>query len=128
MTERYKVNAALMPLSWTPEPWQVVYFPNPNRLNSIWIGTVWNFMLIPTRMWFEVIRLCVTPAWYITPMTLMAVLLSSLKWVLAGFAGKLRALPIDLQTRLHSDIMTPEEAASAIKAGDERAVIDTLAR
>lgn len=128
MTERYKINAALLPLAWTPEPWQVVYFPNPNRLNSIWLGTVWNFMLFPTRLWFEVIRLLTTKAWFLVPATLAGLMLSLPRWVWAGFCGNLRALPVDMHTRLHADIMTPAEAAAAITAGDERAVIDTLAR
>lgn len=125
---RYKVNAALLPLNWTPEPWQVVYFPNPSLMNSIWLGTVWNVMVLPTRLYYEFFRLLFSPLWFLAPATLCVVIGGFFKWIGMGFAGQLRGTKLPMEIRANAVFMLPNECVHAIHAGDDRAIIDTAAQ
>jgi hypothetical protein len=111
---------------WAPEPWQVIYYPNPARGNAIWLGTVWNICLLPTRLWIESLRLLFTPAYAMVPGTFCAVLASTVRWITMGLRGKLRALAVPIHVRLDADIVPPRRAADLIRGGDARCVVDRL--
>lgn len=126
ISARYRINAALLPLNWTPEPWQVIYFPNPNRWNSIWLGTVWNFMLFPTRVNKEFLQVLFSAQWIYAFPLLGAMFVGCFKWLAMGFSGKLRAVKLPAKIRMQAEFFTAEEAALAIRAGDTRGVIDLV--
>lgn len=121
---RFLINAALFNLMWTPEPWQIVRFPNPSYANSLWLGTVWNFMNLPTRAWHEVIRVLFSRHALYAPYMLWMLLYTTFRQVLWGFVGMNRAIDVPIELRIKADIMEPVEAANRIKAGDARAVVE----
>lgn len=50
------INPYAKTSGWFPEPYQLLQYPNENRLNSLWLGLVAPFVMLPGRLWNEVLR------------------------------------------------------------------------
>jgi hypothetical protein len=119
----FSINPAVAKLQWTPEVWQMVNFHNPNYANSLWLGTAWQVILLPTRALYEVILPIILGGMFRVAMVNAAfMVVSTCQMLVMGLAGRLRGLPISLPERLMGRIMGEREAAEAIMRGKGRLV------
>lgn len=113
------LNPAVAALCWTPEAFQYVYFPNPRYLNSLWLGTVWNVTLLPTRIFQEVINPLLRG--YLTfPLIHLFVTMpiSVGVFFLRGLIGRCRAVNLPIATMATARSITPEEAMEQFNRGN----------
>ena len=121
---QFLINPNADDSSWTPEPYQIICWPNPSRANSLWIGTVAQLVMLPGRLWTEVVRPLLRGRPLMALMCLLWFLpVSSLIWLWWGIRGDAYALKVDLQLMLRARVMTTDESLIAMALGlDEVAV------
>lgn len=112
---RYHINMALAPLHWTPEIWQITKFVNPSVLNSLWLGTVWNLFLLPTRFWHECLVILAAGHMRLAFAQFGVILWSFWKVFTWGLNGNARAVNLPLDTIVQSTFLNAQEAFDAIK-------------
>lgn len=127
---RYAINPAVAPLQWSPEPYQLVRFHNPRYWNSLWLGTVWNVALLPTRIWRNIGRPAramfgsVGDGWNVAVWVLTFLIMlvfTPLEVVydfLLGVSGNLRAVPLDEFVMAYARRMSEREAYEIMKRGE----------
>lgn len=118
------INPTMADSCWTPEPFQLINWPNPSRANSLWLGLVAPWVMLPGRLWSEVLR----PLMYGMPLAALLYLfwfipMTTLIWIYWGVRGDLFALDVDLATMTNSRMMTPDESLQAMAAGLDDVVV-----
>ena len=115
----YLINMALAPLAWTPECWQMRPFINPSRANSVWLGTVWNVILIPTRIWHEVLRPLLHGEVRVALFYLFLILPATVfQFLVLGLQGALRAHSLPLEVCTDAEFLEEWEAALQMRRND----------
>jgi hypothetical protein len=120
MTEARKLfvlNPAVAALMWDPEPYQMVEFRNPHWLNSAWLGTAWNVILLPTRVWHEILKTLLVGDLLGGLVMTANLAVSMLRQVAMGLAGRLRGVRLPIETLLAARQMSEQEACDDIKSG-----------
>lgn len=115
---RYSINLINAQSIWTPEPHQMLNWPNPSRLNSLWLGLVAPLIMLPGRLWNEVIRVAARGHVGSAAVMLGFIWSSSLLWAGWGLRGDAFALDLDPETLMWSRFLTPDQAIEALMAGD----------
>lgn len=111
------INPALVPLAWTGDAWGYRAFKNPDWLNSVWLGTVWNVMTLPQRFAYQALRPLLVGDLRHALYGAMVLLPLFLAFIIMGLMGRLRMLPYKIDVVAHSYVMTEDEAGRAIAAG-----------
>ena len=113
----YVINPLLQRAAWTGDDWGFQLYPSKNWLNSVWLGTVWNFMCLPQRFYCCVI----VPLLGLQPVGvaigLMAFFVNTTAQFFAGLYGRLIMLPYPLEVISDSVVLSPSRAQAAIEAG-----------
>jgi len=110
-------NLRLAPSIWCPMPHQVLDFPNPSRLQSLWIGTVAQLYMLPVRLWREFLAILLKGRPLVAALSLLYVMWSTLLWVWWGVRGT--AFGVDMPARLVSatKFLPPDACDAAIRYG-----------
>lgn len=127
-TARYVLNPAVMRLTWNPEAWQVVRFMNPNYANSLWLGTVWNIALLPTRLWQEVARPALAGHIRLACQMASRIVTTTLETAGWGLMGRARPLPVSAALLCDADILSEQQARAMLEAGKFDAVMEYVER
>lgn len=114
---RYVINPLLQAPAWAGDDWGIRIYPCKSWLNSVWLGTVWNFMCVPQRFYYAVVRPLVELRPIELCIGLAAFVLNTLTHVLAGLMGYLIMLPYPLEIMADALILPPGKAQAAIDAG-----------
>jgi hypothetical protein len=122
---RFLINPLVVESIWTPEPYQLFVWPNPSRLNSIWLGTVAQLVMLPGRIWTEFVMplflgYFFLAFWY----GFWFIPTSTMKWLCAGLKGNLFAVRLPLEVAVQAELMTNEVALKFLCMGVEEPVID----
>lgn len=114
---RYVINPLLQAPAWVGDDWGLRIYPCKSWLNSVWLGTVWNFMCVPQRFFYAVVM----PLMALRPVEfcigLAAFFLNTVGHVLAGLAGYLIMLPYPLKVMADALVLPPGKAKAALEAG-----------
>jgi hypothetical protein len=92
---------------------------NPAYFNSLWLGTAWNVLLLPTRAWrnFWIPLLSGHPVIALL-LTLIFTPLETLYCLLCGVFGRLRGVGLSESVMRSARIMTDQEAYITMKGGN----------
>lgn len=120
----FLINPAAMPTRWTGEPWGMRSFQNKNYLNSIWLGTVWNFMILPTRAYYELLGPLMRGDLGRLVGNVFAFITLTIAFFCAGLIGKLVMMPVELEVLQQSYVMNEHEAFAALNNGFTEPVIE----
>jgi hypothetical protein len=119
----FSVNMALAPLHWTPEVWQMRRFTNPSRANSLWLGMVWNVILLPNRLWHEFGAIAITGRVDLALLHLLIAIPGSFATFLWwGLIGKARAVRLPLDVVINAEFMDEQRCARQIILGHHELV------
>ena len=77
---------------WMPEPYQMLRYPNPSLLNSLWLGLVAPIVLLPCRVWHEFIKCLLVGELQIAALSARHLVSSSLCWAAWGVTGNAYAV------------------------------------
>lgn len=114
----FAVNLALAPIAWTPEAWQLRPFVNPHYLNSLWLGTVWNAVLAPTRLWHESLKFILAGRVKVGLLNgLLLFPFTTLTFLAWGVRGKLRAHSLPLEVASDAEFLDELMCALEIRSG-----------
>lgn len=114
----WRVNMDLAPRRWDCEPWQMLMHRNPSRANSAWLGTVTNFLNLPTRYANEVV-FPVSRGDLVGALVMMfGIPITTLALTVAGLIGRLHCLPADPGVISRARMATPEEVAADAATGE----------
>ena len=105
------------PSGWTPEPYQILNYPNENYLNSLWLGLVAPLVMFPTRLWNEVVRLALAGHLLLAAQMLVFIPISSIKWLWWGVRGMAYAVNAEPKELMQAHILQPHESLMAMVAG-----------
>lgn len=108
-------NMLMAPPVWAAEPWQLCAARNPSYLNSLWLGTVWNIVLLPTRIWKELLRPLLWGRIELFLAMLAFMPLSIAKFFWLGITGRLHSLMLPPDV-CPSILLMEDEDAAAVKA------------
>jgi hypothetical protein len=104
------------PSLWFPEPHQIIDYPNESRLNSAWLGLVAPFVMLPGRIWNEVLRPALRGHVLFAIKHLLLIIPATwLIWILDGLAGTAYAVKA-----------TPEQMKGAFYLDPPQSMIATL--
>jgi len=124
-TPRYVINLLNVKSTWTPEPYQMLNWPNPNYFNSLWLGLVAPLVMLPGRIWSEVIKPARAGHIRFALNMLVFIPKSSLLWAIWGISRQIIAPRIDPVTLRASRFMQPSEALKSFVDGDRRAIFES---
>ncbi len=123
---KFLINPAAQKTSmWFPEVYQLMMgHTNPSYLNSLWLGTGWNLMIIPYR----IARECL---WSLFNFNIIMALFSvivipvTVVWMFVmGALGRLSGADFPITELKHCVILTPEQSRQAISQGFDTVLID----
>lgn len=124
---RYIINpmAAREPL-WLPHVWQMAVADarNPSYLNSLWLGTVYNLMLVPQRLFSETLVSLFNFQLGKCLFSLFAIPVSVLLFLIMGLSGRLAGINVTLEQAANALILKPAEGLAALEEGFTDLVID----
>lgn len=86
MNKQKQIQVSDLKPMWFPEPYQVSTLPNPNYLNSLWIGLtnpLWN---LPTMLWILILRPVLVGV--------VGIVAFTLRCTIAGVLGRATGLPV----------------------------------
>lgn len=87
------INPFAQPSSWFPEPHQILQYPNESRANAAWLGLVAPIVMLPGRLWNEVLRVALRGHLIAAVRHLVVAIPStSARWVWWGITGKAYAV------------------------------------
>lgn len=123
---RYAINPQAQKRSiWTPEIYQLVLGQGcTGYLNSVWLGTIWNLILMPSRFLVEVVWNVFNFRFQQALFSLLMLLPTSLWLVYMGLRGSLRVVPITAEIAARSIILSPEQCMTAIQRGYTDVIVD----
>lgn len=122
---RFLINPLVAKSFWTPEPYQMVHWHNPSRLNSFWLGTIAQVVMLPGRLWHEFFLLMFmghlrAAAWF----GLWCLPVSTFAWFVLGVRGRLFAIDLPIGIIANSEVMTEEVALQFMCLGVDEVVVD----
>jgi hypothetical protein len=123
---RYAISpAAQVGSVWVPEVFQlVVNYQNPNYLNSLWLGTVWNLGVIPYRVFREFLVALFHFRFGVALLSIFVIPASALLIFVKGVLGKVRAHCVPLELVQQSVLLSKYESDTAFSRGHKEVVID----
>ena len=123
---RYMISPAAQKKSvWTPEVFQMVLgHPNPNYINSVWLGVFWNVGILPYRTLREFGWALFNFRFHLALLSLLVLPVSTFWLFCMGICGKLSAHTIPLDYINQSVILTPEQSQEAVGLGFNDVLID----
>lgn len=121
------INMVLAEPFWTPEPYQIIRFRNTNKLNSLWLGTVAPIILLPTRIWHEIIMVALMGHFMHSLRMMAFVPISMFHWFWWGVTGQAHAINQPLSVLTQSHFLSPADCLKAIAAGCDEVVMTSLA-
>lgn len=104
------------PSIWFPSAWQIVNFPNENRLNSAWLGVVAPLLMLPGRLWYEFALPLLrggNPLWLLKHL-LIGIPLTTLIWLVWGLMGEAYAVPATLDQMANAVVLDPAKSLVAL--------------
>lgn len=127
--KRYLINpVAVGPALWFPQAFQL--FPGQRRasyLNSLWLGTVYNLMILPYRFTCE----CLRNLFHFRLVRLLQALwvlpLSVLLFAFYGILGQLAAVDITIEQLADSKIASDADGELMLALGNKCVVTDIAA-
>ena len=111
------INPVMTDSTWAPEAYQIIHWHNPSYLNSLWIGLVFNFYLLPYRVLTELILPLVMGEWRVAIMLGCYLPLTVCRWVGWGVTGMAFGLKLPIETLLEGEILSPAGVIEAMQAG-----------
>lgn len=120
----FVINLAWNEPSWTPETWQMmpIVFKNRSYLNSLWLGTVWQLVLLPGYL-----RDAMQIAWYVGLLKGLSCLFvhipaAILKRLVFGVLGRLNAVRLPQAILVESGFMNERAGLTAALSDDPTVV------
>lgn len=117
-TQEFTINLAVAAPCWAPEIWQIQQFLNPHYLNSLWIGTVWNTVLLPSRIIHEIIKPVFRGEFAVALTMVVGIPYTFIRNILVGAAGKLRGVGLPLNVILNAEFLDEDEAFAQMQKGN----------
>jgi hypothetical protein len=121
--QKYAINLLNARSIWTPEPYQMLRWPNPSRLNSLWLGIVAPLIMLPGRLWNECIRVIFAGHLKVGLAMLGFIVSSSLEWLSWGLNGHAIAINLTPDVLAVSRFMDVDEAVADLMTGNEKLLI-----
>lgn len=108
------INLFAKPSTWCPEPYQILHFPNENRWNSAWLGLAAPLVMLPGRLWNEVLRVALRgrPG-YALKHLLVHIPHTSFLWLRWGLAGEAYAIDATVKQMAGARYLLPHESLIA---------------
>lgn len=122
------VNMLLAPPRWTPEPWQICAAKNPTYLNSVWIGTVWNLIMLPSRFWPELLRPLLWGQLELALRSLLIIPTTTLGMFWFGLLGRMHSLPLSPVATMGLLVMEDEDAELVAAMSDNARMLTMIPR
>lgn len=113
----YIANLRLLPCISFPDAHQMLDFPNPSRLHSLWLGTGANLLMLPGRLWREFLTILLRGRPIIAVTMLGFIVLSSLLWLWWGIRGTAFAVGMSPDLMRHVRFLPPESCDQLIALG-----------
>lgn len=110
----YVINPALAPTSWQGDTWGMRAFPNRSWINSFYLGTVWNFMITPQRIWHELLRPIGRGDFGMFARNVPMLFVFAFVWMYLGVTGRLVMLPYGIDVVADAIIFDEDQAKRAI--------------
>lgn len=108
------INPFGKPSIWTPEPYQILCFPNENRLNSAWLGLVAPWVMLPGRLWREVLRVALLGRLlYAAKHLFWLIPYTSALWLVWGLKGHAYAVDATISQLTGARFLAPHESLIA---------------
>lgn len=123
---RYAINPAAQtkPL-WAPAPYQVVVsHRNGNYLNSLWLGFVWNTLVLPYRIAREFLWNLFNFELFLAALSLLVIPVSYVMFMMYGLRGKLKGVAISLEESQQGVVLNPNQSEFAVATGHRQVLID----
>ena len=109
---------------WMPEPYQMLRYPNPSLLNSLWLGLVAPIVLLPHRIWREFIKCLLVDEFQIAALSARHLVSSSLRWVAWGITGNAYAVQASPFQLMLGHVLPPRYSALVSANGGSIQVIE----
>ena len=109
---------------WMPEPYQMLRYPNPSLLNSLWLGLVAPIVLLPYRIWHEFIKWLLVGELQIAALSGRRLVSSSLRWAAWGVAGNAYAVQAHPSQLMLGHVLPPKDSALLSAEGGAGHVIE----
>jgi hypothetical protein len=112
------INPFAKPSGWFPEPHQIITYPNESRLNSAWLGLVAPFVMLPGRIWSEVLRPALKGHFLFALKHLLLVIPGTwLIWLVEGLLGDAYAIDATPEQMKGAHYLLPPESIVATLSG-----------
>jgi hypothetical protein len=118
----YRVSMEAAPVRWDAAAWQFIIYKNPSYLNSLWLGTVVNFLNIPSRIFNEAVFSFIGGRTLWALAMLIQLPFSVLIHLIAGLLGRLHSIDAPLTTIVRARLATDAEIAQDMAYGFEEHV------
>lgn len=117
----YVINlAATKKTFWTPEIYQIfVGQKNESYLNSLWIGTGWNLLSAPYRVFREIVCPVFNFRFGLAAMSLVNIPVTMMKFLKHGLLGRAIALNIDVEQAVMGVVLSEQQAQEALEMGHD---------
>ena len=109
---------------WMPEPYQMLRYPNPSLLNSLWLGLVAPIVLLPCRVWHEFIKCLLVGELQIAALSARHLVSSSLRWAAWGVTGNAYAVQASPFQLMLGHVLPPKYSALVSANGGSIQVIE----
>lgn len=109
---------------WMPEPYQMLRYPNPSLLNSLWLGLVAPVVLLPHRIWHEFIKCMLVGEFGVAKFSARHIVSSSLRWAWWGITGNAYAVQAHPLQLLLGHVLPPKYSALVSANGGATQVIE----
>lgn len=111
---------------WMPEPYQMLRYPNPSYANSLWLGLAASIVMLPHRLWIEVLRQMLLGKFASSLQQLAFIPVSMLLWAWWGITGKAYAVDARPGELLFSHLLTPEQSSAISRVSNLGHVVPLL--
>lgn len=110
---------------WSPHVYQMVLgHKNPSYLNSLWLGTVWNLLLLPFRVAIEVLWPLFNFELQLMCLSLWYVPVGSFRLLASSLSGHAMGLRISCEQMVSGRVLTPAQGRGAVASGFDTVVIE----
>lgn len=121
--DHYVANLRLLPCISFPNAYQMVNFPNPSRVHSLWLGTGANLLMLPERLWYEFLAILLRGRPLIALAMLGFIVLTSLTWLWWGIRGTAFAVGMPPSLLRSVRFLQPEACDALIELGVAKPMI-----
>lgn len=109
---------------WFPHAYQMVIWPNPSRLNALWLGLVAPLVMMPMRLMVEVILMALMGNIRMAGRNLVFVPISTVLWAFEGCKGNLFAIDLPYKDMVRARFLSVPECFLALRDGKDALLID----